>query len=364
MLNHANLTFDLLPKEITLIIFYFLANEDWNSLTLVNKDFLFLSDLLWANKVREDFNCRSDPLPSHKFFYRSLSAELAKEKKLFSAFQKALYMQQFINLKFDHYDQYYSFAWIELNRCNCLEESKTAFLQGINEHISLISNKTRGPARIEFNEGLIKAEKQADILFDTLLTNPTTLSLTDLQLHVNELCRLDASCALGIVFKKIPALTIDLATLFTEAIHSLHLNTMQKIIELGLDLRNKIPFRQCHGYFADFNITDTWLTYTFMSLDRILFQKLHQLPDSEKISAPGVRKTKAIINFLLESGINCDDVICYDEENHPKTLRLYCQTELANKVENRNEAIDSIYKDILLLITNFSPLTTSPRLGR
>ncbi|KTD20054.1 Uncharacterised protein [Legionella lansingensis] len=350
--------FNSLPDALKLIIFSFLSTTELDSVTYVSKNFLCLSNILWGKKTHEDFNCRFDAtIPNHKFFYHRLSAELTKERKLFVAYQKALFMQQFINDKFDHYDHYYPFASIELNRCNFLEESKTSFLKGISEHVFLISNKVQGADLIEFKDGLIEAEKKADVLFDTLISRPSTLP----PFHLHDLCKLDAYCVIGIIFKKIPTFSIDLAALFAEAIDSMHLDTMKKMIELGLDVHKKIPFRKYNGYFADYDITGTWLTFTFLSLDRILFQKLSQLSDSEKLTAPCVKKIKAIINFFLESGLDCDEVIGCDEEDNPLTLRLHCQTTIENIGKEENEVSTNIYKDILLLIENPLTLNSAPR---
>lgn len=362
MNNRNNLNFNSLPNEIKLVIFSFLTTNELDSLTYVNKNFLFLSNLIWANKTHEDFNCHYPQASNQKFFYRSLSAELAKERKLFAAFQKAQFMQEFINEKFDHYDRYYPFAWIELNRCNFLEESKSAFLKGISEYITQISNKIEGSDLIEFQQVLTKVEKEADTLFDDLISRPAKIPLSELKSRLYDLCKLDAHCALGIILKKNTSVAIDLAELFSNAIETLHLATMQKIIELGLDIHKKIPFRKYNGYFADYDITESWLTFIVMSLDRILFRKISQLPDEEKLTAPCVQKIKSIISFLLESGLDCDEVMGQDENNNPVTLRLYCQDLLENIDEATNQILNDIYKDILLAITSFQSQKAAPRL--
>jgi len=353
---------DALPNEVNLIIFSFLPNDDLNTLMFVCKNFQHLSNKIWERKVKEDFNC-STILPNQGLFYRQLSAELAKERKLFAAYQKALFLQQFINEHFDHYDQYYLFAIIELNRCCVLETSMTAFFQGLEKHIALVAAKTQEDDQQTLQNGLVEAEKEGGKLFDKLISNPVSLGMRLLEMYLHDLCALDAHCALGIIFKKYPEM--DLGAMFVVAISSFHFETVKKITELGLDVRQPIDFAKHCNYFGDFNIQDSWLMFIFLYLERLLFQQLSQLPENEVSEAAAINKLKSIINFLLVAGVDCDKVSNVDENGNAKTLRLACQTFLdeASHKADKPTKMDEIYKGILSQIVNFTPQQTM-RLNR
>jgi hypothetical protein len=163
-------------------------------------------------------------------------------------------LQQFINEHFDLYDQYYPFAFIERNRCCFLEENMTAFFQGLEKHIALVLSKIDEDDRNKLHIELTETEREGGKLFDRLVSNPNSFDTKTFELYFYDLCSLNAPCSLGIIFKK--HTDIDLRQLFVLAISSFHLELIEKIVELGFDVKEPIDFGKHWGYFADFSIQD------------------------------------------------------------------------------------------------------------
>lgn len=288
-------------------------------------------------------NASTSTLTNH-FFKSHLSTQLDNERKLFVAYQKSLAIQGFINCHYQP-DSYFLLSVIEITSSHYLDETMTNYLNNIKIRIEELCNKLENDK--DKNElitflGKIKINAMdANRLFETLLTKPDTLPERELENHLIELCRLDAYSTLEAIIKKQPNLSSKLPLLFATAAKSFHLNTMKKIIELGLDVNTKISMNkfipQMRDY-EDYNIN--WLAHVIISTEFNLSQTISILLNTRgcDISLPCVNKVKSILAYLLELGLDPDQKVSENDE---------CKDNESTDNEIKNMTCRELCKDII-----------------